>query len=477
MKVAAKPARLEYGVPAGIAVAGVALLVLWSASYRPKVAPLVRVPGPASAAAARAGRTGAVNLAGVFTRSTGVAAKLPGAWPCFRGPRGDGVSPETTPLARQFGPGGPTRLWSADLGEGYAGAAVLGGRVYILDYDQQAKADALRCLSLGDGKEIWRRSYRVRVKRNHGMSRTVPAVTPKYVVSLGPKCHVLCVDSVTGAYRWGMDLVRRYGTRVPPWYAGQCPLIQGDRVILAPGGKALMIAVDCATGRVLWETPNPHRWAMTHSTILPLQFAGRRLYVYCASGGVVGVDAKTGAILWEVPDWKISIANVPTPVPVGEGRLFLSGGYNAGSMMLRLRGTGSAIVAEPEFRLRSTDFGSDQQTPIFYKGYLYGVRAGGQLVCLDLAGRQRWASSGSDRFGLGPYTIADGLIYVMNDTGTLSVVEATPDAYRRVAQAKVLQGHDAWAPMAVAGGLLLCRDLKQMVCLRIAAGDQGVVSR
>ena len=106
-----------------------------------------------------------------------------------------------------------------------------------------ARADKLRCFALADGRELWSQSYPVEVKRNHGMSRTVPAVTKDYVVTLGPKCHVLCAHPVTGAVYWRIDLVGQYGAKVPPWYAGQCPLIDGDRVILAPGGSALLVAL------------------------------------------------------------------------------------------------------------------------------------------------------------------------------------------------------------------------------------------
>ena len=138
--------------------------------------------------------------------------------------------------------------------------------------------------------------------------------------------------------RWSVSLVREFGATVPEWYAGQCPLVDGDKVILAPGGKnALLLALDLATGKPLWQTPNPRDWKMTHSSIMPMDFAGRRLYVYCANKGVVGVDAKDGALLWETTDWKISIATVPSPVPLPDGKIFLTGGYGAGSLMLQLR--------------------------------------------------------------------------------------------------------------------------------------------
>ena len=392
---------------------------------------------------------------------------IPGSWTCFRGSSLDNISVDTTPLATQWKSGEPRILWAMDVGEGHAGVAIANSRVYLLDYDRAAQADVLRCLSFADGKELWHYSYPCSLKRNHGMSRTVPAVSGKYVVSLGPKCNVLCADAATGRIYWTMDLVKQYGTVVPPWYAGQCPIIDGDKAIIAPAGKALMIAVDCATGKVLWQAPNPDRWSMTHSSIVPMTLKGKKMYIYCGSAGVAGVSAQDGSILWKTSAWKVKIANVPTPVVIGDGRIFLSGGYNAGSMMLRINEQGGKFSAVPMFSLKSNVFGSDQQTPIYYKGYIYGVIPGGQLVCLDLNGKQVW-NSGNARFGLGPYVIAGGMIYVMNDTGALSLVSATHTGYKPFAQARILSGHDSWGPMAIAGGRLIARDLTRMVCIDIS---------
>ena len=55
----------------------------------------------------------------------------------------------------------------------------------------------------------------------------------------------------------------------------------------------------CRTGEIVWQSPNPHGWVMTHSSIVPVEFAGIRMYVYCASGGVVGVSSEDGSILWD----------------------------------------------------------------------------------------------------------------------------------------------------------------------------------
>jgi len=130
---------------------------------------------------------------------------------------------------------------------GHAGAAVRGGRVYLLDFDEGSESDVLRCLSLADGREIWRRWYRTGAKRNHGVSRTVPAVSDRWVVTIGPRCQVLCAGAERGEFLWGSTWrastapPSRSGTRAEPAHRGRHGR---DRA----GGRALMIGVEAATG-------------------------------------------------------------------------------------------------------------------------------------------------------------------------------------------------------------------------------------
>jgi outer membrane protein assembly factor BamB len=208
-------------------------------------------------------------------------------------------------------------------------------------------------------------------------------------------------------------------------------------------------------------------WQMTHSSIATLDYNGQRMYVYCGSGGVAGVSATDGHILWQTTDWTVSTATVPTPVPIGGGKILFTGGYGAGAAVLQVNGQGNAFTVSIVYKLPPEIFGSDQQTPIFYGGYIYGVKSGGELVCMDTSGKPRW-TSGVRRFGLGPYLIADGLIYLLDDTGTLTMAQASPDAYKELGQIKILNGPDAWGPMALVNGLLIARDLTHMVCLDIS---------
>jgi outer membrane protein assembly factor BamB len=548
-------------VPGVLAVVGIGLLVFWAGTG--PVTPLeARVPGLDRAPPPGPAKVAARPTVGEPVLSSGKPAEIPGVWPWFRGINHDAILSDGVRLARRWPEGGPKRLWSLELGEGYAAAAISAGRVYVLDHvhdaaidllrglspkdrnvlaaalsslspgsaadldeilrglfpgqaagegrrslspaehdqlkqallellsqqpgklfhalrsgaldDIDRSADTMRCLSLADGRELWHNSYPVVVPSYHGISRTIPAVIGNYVVSLGPQCHVVCWDAQTGKPHWPLlDLVLDYGATVPPWYTGQCPLIDAktDQLLLAPGGKALVIAVDYRTGKVKWESPNPRGWSMTHVSIMPMEFAGRRMYVYCGKGGVAGVAAESGEILWDTTDWQIGMATCPSPVVIGQqGKIFLCGGYNAGAMMLQIKEQGGRFTAQTLFRLLPKQFSSVQQTPILFDGRLYGVRqTDQQLVCLNLEGNELW-NSGKDKFGSAPYLIADGLILAMNDEGWLTLAEATPGGYKPLSRAQVIEdGVTCWGPMALAAGRLIVRDLTRMVCLDVAA--------
>ena len=259
----------------------------------------------------------------------------------------DNINKDITPLAESWDSAGPPVIWQHKLGEGYAAPAVLNGRVFILDYDEKIKADMLRCYSLKSGNELWRRWYNVALKRNHGMSRTIPAVTDKYIVTIGPRGHVMCLNPVNGDLLWTIDLEKEYGTRIPFWYTGQCPLIENDVAVIAPGGKSLIIGVDCASGKVVWQTPNPDSLQMSHSSVTPATIHGRKMYIYNAVGGICGISAEgddIGRILWKTSEWSPAVM-APSPLYLGNNEIAVVTCYGAGGARIRIESDGSVYRA------------------------------------------------------------------------------------------------------------------------------------
>ncbi len=453
----------------------VSLLVLFIWLGQNRVSDIsARVPGKDGRPVSMQEEDGPVDFTGRFQQFDGTPSPLPGAWPRFRGAASDNIAADAPSLADSWEPEGPPILWTIPLGEGYAGPAVLNGRMYVLDYDEAARSDTLRCFSLDDGRELWRRGYRVEVRRNHGMSRTVPAVNDTHVVSIGPRCHVLCLDAVAGTLQWGIDLQREHGTEEPLWYTGQCPLIEEGQVILAPGGpEALLMAVDLATGTIRWKTPNPMDWKMSHSSVMPMTLCGKRMYVYAAVGGLVGVSADAadaGALLWHTP-WDAKVV-APSPVALGDDRILALAGYGAGGIFVQVTKTERGFEGREISRHSPRDgIATEQHTPIFHDGFLYAIMpkdAGGlreQFVCYRPDGTLVWSSGKDYRFGLGPWLLADGKFFAMDDSGMLYIIRATPEQFDLLGSARVLHGQESWAPMALVNDRLLVRDTAHMACV------------
>lgn len=408
---------------------------------------------------------GALMLIGTLASASSAVAE---DWPQFRGPRRDNISAETG-LIKKFPDGGPKVLWTVGVCQGYAGAAVHSGRVYFNDYDEQAEEWLVRCVTLADGKEQWRFHEKKKVRPNHGITRTVPVADGKHVFSLDQKCVFHCLDAADGKELWQKNLVADYGAAIPPWYNGQCPLLDGDLVVIAPGGEATIVAFERETGNERWRTPNPGGWLLSHSSLMPAEFGGKRQYLYCTLAGLMGVSADDGKVAWTQP-YKFNVAVAPSPVCIAPDRVFMSAGYDAGGLMLRIKPDGDKFAAEKLFDLPTSTWNTEVHTPIFYKDHLFAVgkKKRGAFTCLSIDGKIVWSTEGKASFGLGSFLLADGVFFVLDgDSGLLRMIEASTTEYKELGSAQVLNGSDVWGPMALSDGRLILRDMTKMVCVSL----------
>jgi outer membrane protein assembly factor BamB len=471
--------RLNKYIVPGFAILGISILVWWIL-YNPVSLFTESVPGMDNRKAGKASSSEVIKIGENF-KFIKTCNDIPGTrWTRFRGQDFDNINKEKVKLIDHWGKEGPRILWKIQVGDGHAAPAIYDGRVYILDYDEQTKSDALRCLSLLTGEELWRRSYKVHLKRNHGLSRTIPAISEKYALSLGPRGQVMCVDRVKGDLLWGSDLEKEYGAEIPFWYTGQCPVIDNDTAIVASGGKSLIIAIDCKTGKKVWETPNPHHWKMSHSSIMPMSFGGKKMYVYCAVGGICGFSASgpdKGKILWETSEYSPAVV-APSPVIMDDGLILVTAGYGAGSALVKVIRNGDQFTTKVIQKYKPAEgMASEQQTPVYLNGYLYGIQpkdAGAlrdQFVCFKpIDCKKVIMSSGKTvRFGLGPYIYADGKFFILNDVGEMTIAKVSPSKFSVLDKSGIIDGQDSWGPMAITGGYLLMRDSKQLVCIDVRA--------
>ena len=402
-------------------------------------------------------------------------------WPQFRGGNRDNMATETG-VYRSWPAGGPKVLWKTPVAEGYAGAAIKDGWVYVNDYDTAKKEHVVRAISVADGKDLWRWSYPVEIRPSHGITRTVPAVGRTLVFSLDPKCRFHALDAKTGKLVWQKNLVQEYKATIPGWYAGQNPLLDGDLVLLATGGDALVVAFDQATGKEVWRAPNPGKDVMSHASLMPAVIGGVKQYFYLTINKVVGVAAADGQLLWSIP-FAGRMAACPSPVSIGDGRIFITSGYEAGSMMIQVQKGASGFTAQKLYDLTSMQFNSEVHTPVLYQNHLFAVssKTRGRFTCLGLDGKPVWQSpvvsgdpAATRTFDLGAFLFADGMFFVLDGkTGMLRLLDANTKQYKELASAQVLSGEDVWGPMALSNGKLVIRDMSQMVCLQVGPAGAG----
>jgi outer membrane protein assembly factor BamB len=277
------------------------------------------------------------------------------------------------------------------------------------------------------------------------------------------------LDAKTGKQIWRKSLVTEYKSAIPSWYNGQCPLQEADRIIIGVGGTALMVALDKATSKEIWRTPNVGKHLLSHVSVMPVVLGGVRQYLYGTLKGPLGVSPKDGKLLWEF-NRRFNVVVAPSPIAVDGERVFMTGSYDAGSVMVRVRRSGEVLKAESVWDMQKNEWNSELHTPIVYKGYMFAVgkKKRGLFTCLSFDGKEVWTSEGKASFGLGSFLLADGMFFVLDgDTGMLRLIEASITEYKELAKAQVLNGQDVWGPMALSGGKLVLRDLTKMVCIDV----------
>jgi len=392
-------------------------------------------------------------------------------WPHFMGPGFNNTSPDSG-LARNWPAAGPRVLWETTVGEGYAGPSIADGNVYLLDRNGKTE-DVLRCIDLETGRETWSYAYDAPGDWDYHGSRTTPTIDGNMAFTVGPLGQIHCIDTKTRKPVWTKHLLNDWGAGRPQWAVSQSPLVFKDKLIVAPmSEKAGMVAYDKTSGELAWKSgPLGGRISYVSPSITKLDSRDQVLIATSRGtkpdGGVHGIDPETGQVLWSFTDWQCNIA-IPQPIHLGRGRMFITGGYGAGSYRFQVTRNGNHYTISNPVKIRVCE--SKLQLPIHFGEHIYANSSDGPngIVCLDEDGGLIWKSGRKNKFGAGPILIADDLIFALHgDNGVLSLLEAKPSGFNKLAEAKLLDGPHVWAPMAMSEGRLLIRDMGRMKCLDV----------
>ncbi len=383
-------------------------------------------------------------------------------WPQFRGPKRDDVSQETG-LLKSWPKDGPKLIWRVKgLGHGYSTVSVVGDRIYTLgNFDRVSN---ILALSRDDGKIVWTSE----VGSAGGNLGCTPTVDGDCVYALGQEGDLVCVGTGDGHRIWHRNLLKEFNGSKGGWNYCESPLVDGDRLIVTPGGKdATMVALDKKTGETIWKCALPLKHTEAgYSSIVIADVGGVKQYVQLLNGGLVGVSTD-GKPLWQYEKLGPNTANIPTPVVLDDHILSVAG-YGKGGALLKLTTSGSEVKAdEVYFKHELTN---KHGGVVVVGDYVYGdTDDSGHPYCIEVkTGKVKWKRERQGNGdGSAAVTYADGRLYFEYQNGTVALVEASPEGYKQTGELKVDTDGPAWAHPVVAGGRLYLREGDSLYCFDV----------
>ena len=388
----------------------------------------------------------------------------PGAdWPQWRGPSRSGLSSETG-LLRQWAAAGPPRVWSAsNLGAGFGSIAVRGDRIFV--QGMRNFQSVVSALNRADGKLVWVKSLGAAGDNYMGSGpRGTPTVDGDRLYALTENGDLACLRVQDGSVVWQRNILKDFGGRNIGWLISESPLVDGNQVIVTPGGRgAGMVALDKMSGRTIWTAKELSDEAGYSSPIVADVQGVRTVMTLTAEAGV-GVRASDGKLMWRHRAVANNTANIATPV-FADNKVFYSSDYGTGGALLGLRAEGGEVRAQEIYFTR--DMQNHHGGLVLVNGYLYGFD-NSILTCLEFAsGKQMWQHRS---VGKGSLSYADGHLYILSENNVVGLAEATPAGYREKGRFTIAdQGWPSWAHPVISGGRLFLRNQGILTAYNIQA--------
>ena len=384
-------------------------------------------------------------------------------WPQWHGPNRTAISTETG-FVRTWPPTGPPVVWSiAGLGEGYGSVAIKGDRIFVQGV--KASQSSVFCLNRADGKTAWVTPLGPRLGQDKGPGpRGTPTVENDRLYALTESGDLGCLKIADGSVVWQRNILKDFGGRNPRWLISESPLIDGDRLIVTPGGEgASIVALDKATGKTIWTTKELSDEA-GYSSCIVSDIGGVRTIIGFTGRAGVGVRASDGKLMWRYERVSNRTANIATPI-VQDNKVFYTSDYDTGCALLGLKAQGGEVKAEEIYFSR--EMMNHHGGVVLINGYLYGFN-NAILTCIEFTtGKMIWRDRS---VGKGTLTYADGLLYLLGENNVVGLAEASPAGYKELGRFQIAdQGWPSWAHPVVCGGRFYIRNQGTLACYNIKA--------
>lgn len=390
------------------------------------------------------------------------------SWPQWGGPTRN-FHAESTGLATTWPAGGPKKLWSRALGEGYSSIVSDGYALYTMyrvDDDEIVVS-----LDEATGKTRWEHRYDAPLLEhmNYGTwlrqggagPYSTPLIYGDIVYSIGTTGKFKALARHSGEVVWSHNLDEKFEMRGYSGYASS-PMVYDGNIIVPVGGRGRgVVAFDPANGAVVWKNQD---FRLAPASPILIGVDGHNQLVVFSTEEVVGLDPNNGNRLWGHPHETNYGLNISTPV-WGEGNLlFVSSAYNGGSRVLRV-GAGASEELWSSNRLR-LHFGNAIRIDDWIVG-TSGDFGPAFFIAVDVnTGEEVWRERS---FGRSQLLYADGKLVIVDEAGDIAIATVGPDGLDVHARAELLTDN-AWTAPTLVGTHLYVRDRKHIVAVDL--GEQ-----
>jgi outer membrane protein assembly factor BamB len=381
-------------------------------------------------------------------------------WPGWRGADRTGVSQEKGVLAK-WPSGGPEQKWKATgIGEGYSTPSVSDGKIFVVG--AKGGKEYTFALKLDDGAHLWEQELGPTTKGGGFPGpRSTPTIDGDLLYVLSSAGDLVCM-SVAGKKNWSKNLKRDFGGSPGGWAYAESPLVDGDRIVVTPGGdKQTMVCLNKTTGKPIWKSAIPGAGEAAYSSILPIEVGKAKQYVTFVSKSLVAVDAKTGRFAWKYDGSVNRTANASTAV-AKDGLVFSASGYGKGG------GTVKAGLKDAKEEYFVKEFKSHHGGFVLVGDHVYGTNYEA-LLCMNFkTGEIVWSNPS---VGKGSITAVGDLLVVRSEQGPVALVRATPSGYEELGRFEQpnRSRESAWPYPVVSNGLLLLRDQDVLLAYDVKA--------
>lgn len=340
-------------------------------------------------------------------------------WYQFRGPTGRGhIENATLPTTWDES----SIKWKTALkGIGQSSPVNWGDRLFLTGASADGKERYVMCLAAADGTMIWQDTIVCETPEAiHAMnSHATPtcATDGKFVVAFFGPAGLHAYD-LNGEKKWSLELGDFPGT----WGIAASPVIVDGKVIqnCDSEGPSRLVAVDIATGKIVWETPRETKPKGGWSTPTVIEYEGKKELVLNGEFGVQGYDPVTGKELWFCE----AFTGRGEPVPeFAHGKLYVVNGKPGDTYCVKPGGSGK-VTATHRLWNAPRKGGRDLPSPAVVGDFLVISSMSGILTSYDAA---TGAVHFTERLGesmeiAAAPLIANGLVYFQTVKGGNVVV-------------------------------------------------------